>query len=185
MDLFAPKQTSAEGVLFICTGNICRSAFAESLLRNARPDLRVESAGLHAVVGAPMDRIPAELATRSGGETVDHKGRQLSASIVADAGLILTMTRDHRGGVLAEFPFALHRTFTIAEFADLLAMEDAPYGRNASGLRDAVARVGRIRSSRVDQDQDDIEDPYHRPREVHERVAQKIRGYVHLLASHL
>lgn len=159
-----PKRTV--DILVVCTGNICRSALAEKLFAR-NPDLRVDSAGTHAVVGAGMDRIPAELAERWGAIPA-HEAKQLLASQVERASLILTMTREHRAAVLREHAAAQQRTFTLAEFDRQLRFR-APL--MVAPIDDLVQQAS---IGRVDTSADDIEDPFRRGREVHERVGQQI-----------
>ena len=109
-------------VLVVCEGNLCRSPLAERLLtsRLAGAEVRVASAGVHAVVGAPMDALAAAELTRLGGDPSEFEARQLTASMATEADLVLTATRDIRSQVVATAPAALKRTFTLLELAALL-----------------------------------------------------------------
>lgn len=99
----APKR-----ILFICTGNICRSAMAEHLLRHrARErglDLEVASAG---VAAEPWYRMPEgakrQLASR-GVEPVEHKARLATREPLRWADLALAMTAAHRDHLLELYP---------------------------------------------------------------------------------
>lgn len=159
-------------ILFVCTGNICRSPTAERLTRayadTYLPDpsqLSAESAGTRAVYGAAMEPT-AELVLRSlGGDGADFEARQLSAEMVTRADVILTMTRQHRTRVLNGSPRALSRTFTLREAQALL--EQLP--RSALSppedldrrCREIVAEMARQRASRNTTwaRSDDIRDP--------------------------
>ena len=109
-------------VLVVCEGNLCRSPLAERLLtsRLAESGVRVSSAGVHAVVVAPMDASAAAELTRLGGDPTEFEARQLTASMATEADLVLTATRAIRGQVVATAPSALKRTFTLLELAALL-----------------------------------------------------------------
>ena len=119
-------------LLFVCTGNLCRSAVAEGLTRAwlARTTIggpgRVEvlSAGTRAPVGEPMDRSSAAALTRLGGDPTGLRATALTPELAASADLVLTMTRDHRRAVLGMAPRGLRRTFTLLEAADLVGEAD-------------------------------------------------------------
>ena len=128
-------------VLVVCEGNLCRSPLAERLLtsRLAGAEVRVASAGVHAVVGAPMDASAAAELTRLGGDPSEFEARQLTASMATEADLVLTATRAIRGQVVATAPAALKRTFTLLELAALL--EAPPWdGPRERRRRDARPR---------------------------------------------
>jgi protein-tyrosine phosphatase len=183
----------------VCIGNICRSPLAEQLLtaRLAEAGLAdefiVSSAGLSAVVGAPMDTIPAEISTGLGGAPANHRGRQLNTTMSSDADLILTMTRAQRDEVVRRYPRTLQRTFSLTEFVTLLAQADASpavtdsealYSGAAAGGAPRTFAVeawrGRVRTLARKRGQarltalDDIRDPYLQSRQLHEDVGQQI-----------
>ncbi|MBM4607980.1 hypothetical protein GS416_03495 [Rhodococcus hoagii] len=85
-------------LLFVCTGNICRSPIAERLAsawsaRSDTIDLTVASAGTRAVVGSPMEPKSRASSFRSGvvRPTVSLHGR--SPAVASSADLVLTMTK--------------------------------------------------------------------------------------------
>ena len=77
-------------ILFVCTGNICRSPLAEGLLRLSLPNTRVYSAGLAAVIGHPATPEVLTLAQDMGANISAHRAQQISAYLVQSAQLILT-----------------------------------------------------------------------------------------------
>ncbi|MBO9578332.1 MAG: low molecular weight phosphatase family protein [Microbacteriaceae bacterium] len=138
-------------VLVVCTGNICRSPYAERLLRSAlariaaatgdarwTTDVLVTSAGTLAMVGRPIEPPMAALLDRggvAGAVLVDpHAARQLERDLVADADLVLGLAREHRREVVMVLPSASRRVFALNEFARLL--DDAV----ASGVLAGTAR---------------------------------------------
>lgn len=112
-------------VLFVCTGNICRSPIAERLASayarsSALIDVQFSSAGTRAVINSPM-HVNAATALRShGGDPHGFTARQLSAKIASGSDLILTMTAGHRDRVLEVAPKMVRRTFTLREAVVLL-----------------------------------------------------------------
>jgi protein-tyrosine phosphatase len=191
-DLFG-KPTPPPGpptILFVCTGNICRSPLAEKVLRDrlarsGNDDFVIASAGLQGVVGAPMDALPERIAERAGAVT-DHAARQITAGILRASTLVITMTREQRSEIAREFPFALKRTFTLSEFVRILSEHQGevplPGSTPGRGLFETVLDASRFRGMVTLADSDDIEDPYRRSEETHERVGARIVGLVDQMA---
>jgi len=91
-------------VLFVCTGNTCRSPLAEALLRRKLADRGIEgvsvaSAGTGAWEGAPASEGAYLIGLEHGLDLSEHRARLLSRDIAAATSLILTMARHHRARV--------------------------------------------------------------------------------------
>jgi len=87
-------------LLFVCTGNICRSPMAEAIARkllDARglPDVAVSSAGTAAWDGAPASEGAYLIALEHGLDLSAHRARQLTSDLVADSDLVLGMSLHH------------------------------------------------------------------------------------------
>lgn len=141
-------------VLFVCTGNICRSPIAERLTsalaeRYGIAGLEASSAGTRAVVSHPVHREADRVLKSLGGSGDNFAARQLSARIATQADLIVTMTRSHRDRVLEVTPRMLHRTFTLGELAVLVTKF------NVSVIED----LARSRHALRETDVPDIADP--------------------------
>ncbi|MDR2347544.1 MAG: hypothetical protein LBD90_02775 [Bifidobacteriaceae bacterium] len=109
-------------VLTVCRGNISRSPAAEFLLRHAldhRFAIASAGVGAHMVIGSGVDRFTAAILGKRGINVSRHRARQLSAGLIAQAELILTMSLSQRSWVTAEVPGAIGRAFTLREFARL------------------------------------------------------------------
>lgn len=144
-------------VLFVCTANICRSAYAtvrsEQLLGTDAP-VRVSSAGTHGWVDQPMDPpMAAEVHARHG-DPSGFRSRRLTPEIIRDADVILAAGSQHRDFILDEWPEVFRRTFTLQQFADLAA---AAPDLDPRGL---LAEAHRLR--KPTHPSDDVPDPYGR-----------------------
>jgi protein-tyrosine phosphatase len=115
---------SAGQVLVVCTGNVCRSPYIERRLRHdlAGAGIEVSSAGTRALVGHDMDPSTRNCLRHSGGADIGaFAARELTASLVRDADLVLTAAREHRAVAVRLHPAAVARTFTLRDLADLLS----------------------------------------------------------------
>lgn len=179
-------------VLFVCTGNICRSALGAQILTarlaakgvtaGGRP-IVVSGAGTGVGQGLVMPPEVVEQSIRFGGSPEGHVPTPLDRDLIAGADLILTATRDHRSAVARMLPRASRITFTVPQFARLVA--DAP---EAADPWDLVAEVAAQRGSvppPEDPDEDDIEDPYRRGADTYARVGDQIHGLVEVIAERL
>lgn len=173
-------------LLFVCTGNICRSALAERLARaflverlgERVAEIDVLSAGTRAVVDSAMHPDSALVLRGYGAEPGDFRARQLEDRMAAEADLVLTMTRGHRSDVLRRAPRALQRTFTVREAAalqSLLAAEcELPGEDFPARARGLVKALHDARSRRHGNGDDDIADPIGRPLEAHDEAGGAI-----------
>lgn len=108
-------------ILFVCTGNTCRSSMAEIMAKHLLEEWKVEdveviSAGVFAVPDetASSDAI---LALREAGlDLSEHRTKQLSADMIDKADIVLTMTRSHKNMVLSLLPVAEGKIFTLKEY---------------------------------------------------------------------
>ena len=152
-------------VLFVCTGNICRSPTAERLVAAYRSsDVKSSSAGIRAVIGHPIHPEAVPVLRKLGGDPSEFAARQLTPKIASAADLILTMTRAHRDQVLELAPHRLHRTFTLSEAARLVSVHGA---KN-------VADLAALRPHLVAKELLDIPDPIGQPPEVFSEVGKQI-----------
>ncbi|MDG2126287.1 MAG: RpiB/LacA/LacB family sugar-phosphate isomerase, partial [Verrucomicrobiales bacterium] len=106
-------------VLFVCTGNSCRSPMAEALFRNhvaGNPDYIVGSAGVSAADGQPASDHTTGILNELGIDLSEHRSRSLTADIVDRATHIVAMTWGHRQAIETLFPHAADKTYLACEF---------------------------------------------------------------------
>lgn len=112
---FTSIAMNISSVLCVCTGNICRSPLAERLLGAALPAVTVESAGIGALQGSPMDPAAAAIARREG-FTDEHEGRQLTQAMVRDFELILVMEADQKAWIESRYRESRGRVFMASHW---------------------------------------------------------------------
>jgi protein-tyrosine-phosphatase len=162
-------------VLFVCTGNICRSPMAEAMFNaSGVAESSASSAGL-LFDGRPASDGAIEWADTVGMDLRGHKSRVISRAIVEAADLILGMEPRHVREVVALHDPAWSRAFTLIEFVQ---RGEAHGARRADeSLVDWLAgvSVGRRRIDLLADDPDlTVFDPYGCSFEVYERTARQI-----------
>jgi len=110
-----------KSVLFVCTGNICRSPIAEGFFRRLtgnRKDIEVASAGVHAVRGQPPSVYAVEVCAEDGANISDLRSQPLTGALVDQATHIFAMTGAHVETIQTLFPQSAEKTFLLREFEE-------------------------------------------------------------------
>lgn len=156
-------------ILYVCTGNICRSPTAELLTtayaaEAGRDDLTAHSAGTRAMVGYGVEPTAALVLQQLGGDPEGFSARRLTSAIAEDADMIITMSERHRSQVIQLAPRKMRVTFTLREAARL---------QEASGAH-TVAELAAARTQETASGPEDIVDPIGRDEETFVAVGTEI-----------
>jgi protein-tyrosine-phosphatase len=157
-----------KSVLFVCSGNTCRSPMAETIfgeLADDHPrlqdlDIHVESAGTFACEGAEMTPYAVEALEELGFKAHRHKAQALTAELAEEADLILAMQDQHLEEICAIAPEAEDKVHTLKGYA-----------HHQDGY--------------IGGEQYDIEDPFREPLDVYIECAQELKENIQLLLERL
>src|SRR2546422_4051317 len=115
------RREIVKSVLFVCTGNICRSPIAEGLFRRLlgnRKDIEVVSAGVHAVSGQPPSLYAVEVCAEAGADISNLRSQPLTAALVDRATHVFAMTGAHLETIQTLFPQGAEKSFLLREFEE-------------------------------------------------------------------
>ena len=105
-------------ILVVCIGNICRSPIAEALLKDRYPSKHIESAGLGALVGNPVDPKSQEVMNPFNIDMANHVAKQINEQLVMTADLIFTMSDSQTKWIEERWPHCRGKTFRIGHWID-------------------------------------------------------------------
>lgn len=108
-------------ILFVCTGNTCRSPMAEGLLRQMAEDaeiddIEVSSAGIFAFENQAASKNAIAVADSRGVDLRGHRARKITKKQIAESDIVLTMTDSHRGAIVGSFTDDSEKVQTLNGF---------------------------------------------------------------------
>lgn len=123
-------------ILIVCVGNVCRSPIAEAVLRDRLVNraIVVESAGLAALSGDPIDPLAEAVLAEHGLSGKDHVARQVNQAMIDAADLVLVMEKAHADVIRAFAPSAQSRTFLLGRWLGDTEIPD-PYRQELPAFR--------------------------------------------------
>lgn len=137
-------------VLFVCTGNSCRSPMAKALFKKMAEEqnlhVEVDSCGTATLVGMSASKDAIEALRREGIDISGHKSKPINKELVDWADLIFVMERRHLDRILEDFPEARAKVHLLSKYAN--------------------------------DEEKDIIDPIGKPREVYEELLLTLKFYL-------
>ncbi|MCD8502199.1 MAG: low molecular weight protein arginine phosphatase [Bacillaceae bacterium] len=102
-------------ILFVCTGNTCRSPLAQALLQSKASEIEVKSAGVYASPGDLASEGVRKILAEKEIE-LDHQSTKVNEQLMEWADLVLTLTTSHKSLILQTFPQYIDKVFTLKEY---------------------------------------------------------------------
>ena len=115
---------SSRSLVFVCFGNIMRSPMAEALMKQAlteaglEQEIKVVSAGLHAVPGREAHPWALEAAAGMGISLIDHRAKPLTGEMMGHTDCIFAMDFQNKAELLTLYPVAQHKIYMLSAYAE-------------------------------------------------------------------
>ncbi len=150
-----------ERVLFVCTGNTCRSPMAEAVLKHLKRDIEVKSAGIFAGNGQGANPNAIQVLKKRGIDFTTHESQPVTDELMEWADVILTMTAHHKLTLEMEYPESVQKIFTLKEYT--LTEEDTdlnpdildPIGLSEETYEQTLNEIEKYIKRLIDQEEDD------------------------------
>ncbi len=129
------EQDKVFRIMFVCTGNICRSPMAEEIMRVMFDDAEIDnvlvsSSGVGAVVGGQASKFAQVAVTTCGGLLTAHRGQQLTEELIEESDLVFALSSGHYHAILRTNPQAEKKTYLLKAFPE--------HGDTGEGIIDPI-----------------------------------------------
>ena len=130
-------------ILFVCTGNTCRSPFAQAIFtklarKRGLNCLSADSAGLTALPGDPATLLAQQVAAEHGADLAAHTAKPVSKELISGSDLIFVMEKSQEGAIIKNFPDSKGRVRLLRHYGRFGSTQRGiadPYGLQYEAYR--------------------------------------------------
>ncbi len=147
-------------VLFVCTGNTCRSPMAAAMMAKISEDndmaVYCDSAGIMAEAGAPASENARKAARPYGADLSSHRAKQLDGELLSSADLVLAMTEGQK--MMLAALGGVKNVYTLGEYSGCGGDVPDPYGGDLAEYEETAAAIYDMLTDAAERMQDEMDD---------------------------
>lgn len=194
-------------IIFVCTGNTCRSPMAEAYIKKVTGESSFQSAGITAIEGLPASENSIRILESIQIDLNNHRSQRINKDNLEKADLILTMTLSHKQRILQVFPHLHNKTYTLKEYihnvdvygivtkiseieAIIIAKKaeissDKPLKEQEILIKEVERKIEELNELYDILDSLDISDPFGGDIDVYQSSFEEIKEYIDILIKRL